>query len=361
VQGALREPQRPPRPLAREAPQEELRQRPDVLGALAQWRQVDAHHVQAVEQVLAEAAVLDRLLRIAVGRGDDPHVRAKGLVAADARKLAILQHAQQLALDQDGHLADLVQEQGAAVALLEPADALLHRPRERPLLVPEEFRLQQAFRDGRAVDGHEGLGRTRRELVDRPRHDFLAAARLARDQHRCLRTRHPPDQFEHVLHRRGLADHGLAHGLGLAHRAFRRVLGAQGVVGAQGRFDRRPQFVGQGALAEEIMAAELHRLDQRRGGRVPGNEDHQRVRILQAELLEQVEAGNRLHHQLGDHHRRMVLLRPGHRHRRVRDAVHLGVGRTQMAARPDEEFLLRVHHQDPVGQLRRCGHGPPQQ
>ena len=65
---------------------------------------------------------------IAVGRGDDPHVDAEGLVAADALELALLQEAQQLHLDGRRDLADLVEEQRAAVGLLEAAVAA-RRPR----------------------------------------------------------------------------------------------------------------------------------------------------------------------------------------------------------------------------------------
>ena len=45
--------------------------------ALAQRRQVDREHGQPVQQVLAQLAFADRLLRIAVGGGDDAHVGAR--------------------------------------------------------------------------------------------------------------------------------------------------------------------------------------------------------------------------------------------------------------------------------------------
>ena len=54
---------------------------------------------------------------------------AHGLVAADALELALLQHAQQLDLHRQRDLADLVEEQRAAVGLLEAA--LLARRRRR--------------------------------------------------------------------------------------------------------------------------------------------------------------------------------------------------------------------------------------
>ena len=43
------------------------------------------------------------------------------LVAADRPDLAVLEHAQQLALEAEAHVADLVEEERAAVRLLEEA------------------------------------------------------------------------------------------------------------------------------------------------------------------------------------------------------------------------------------------------
>ena len=60
----------------------------DVVAALAQRRDADRDHVEAVVQVLLEAAVGDHLLQVAVGGGDDADVhalRALGRRAARTR------------------------------------------------------------------------------------------------------------------------------------------------------------------------------------------------------------------------------------------------------------------------------------
>ena len=56
--------------VAIELVEEELRQLLDVRAALAQRRQPDREDVQAVIEVLAQLAVRDRLLRLAVGGRD---------------------------------------------------------------------------------------------------------------------------------------------------------------------------------------------------------------------------------------------------------------------------------------------------
>ena len=67
-------------------------------------------------------------------------------VAAHALELALLQHAQQLRLQLEGQLADLVEEQRAAVGQLEAPELPRQRAGERPLLVPEQLALDQVSR-----------------------------------------------------------------------------------------------------------------------------------------------------------------------------------------------------------------------
>ena len=74
--------------------------------------------VEAVIEILAEAAGLDLLDQPLVGRGDDADVDLARVARADRLDLARLQHAQQLDLRLERHLADLVEEQGAAIGIL---------------------------------------------------------------------------------------------------------------------------------------------------------------------------------------------------------------------------------------------------
>ena len=78
-------------------------------------------------------------------------------IAADALELAVLEHAQQLRLQVDVELADLVEEDGAAVRLLEAAVMLSDGAGERALLVAEQRRLDQLLRDRAAVEHDERL------------------------------------------------------------------------------------------------------------------------------------------------------------------------------------------------------------
>ena len=72
---------------------------------------------------------LHALLEILVRRRDHAHIDAHRNLTADAIELAFGQHAQQPRLQLRRHVADFIEEQRAAVGLLEAAAAQLHRRR----------------------------------------------------------------------------------------------------------------------------------------------------------------------------------------------------------------------------------------
>ena len=106
------------------------RQRGDVLPPLAQRRQLDREDRDPVPEVLAEAARPATIAaQVAVRRRDDAHVDVgAGCWPPTRSNVAVLQDAQQAHLRRERQLADLVEEQRAAVGALEPALAA-SRPR----------------------------------------------------------------------------------------------------------------------------------------------------------------------------------------------------------------------------------------
>ena len=96
----------------------------------------DGHDIQTVVEVFPEPLFPDRLFDIPVRGCDDPDIRLDGLVAADALEFVLLQHAQQFHLHRRGKLPDLVEEQGAPVGRLEPADASAVAPVNAPFSCP---------------------------------------------------------------------------------------------------------------------------------------------------------------------------------------------------------------------------------
>ena len=97
-----------------------------------------------------------------------------GVVAADALVDALLQHAQQLHLHRQAHVADLVEEQRAALGDLEASLAGGDRAGERALLVTEQFALEQLRGNRAAVDGDERTLAARTRRVDRAGRDLFS-------------------------------------------------------------------------------------------------------------------------------------------------------------------------------------------
>src|SRR5262249_55438114 len=139
-------------------------------------------------EILAEQAALDLDREIAIGGGDDAAAERDLARAGEPRGRALLQDAQELHLHVERHVADLVEQDGAALGELELAGpAALARAGERARLVAEQLALEQIARDRGAVDRDERALRARPGVVDRLREDLLAGAALSREQHRSIR------------------------------------------------------------------------------------------------------------------------------------------------------------------------------
>ena len=94
----------------------------DVAAALAQRRQVDAVHVEAVEQVAAELAGVHRGLEVDVGRGDETDVDSRASSFSPMRRTSPASSARSsLACSALRHRPDLVEEQRAAGGVLDQA------------------------------------------------------------------------------------------------------------------------------------------------------------------------------------------------------------------------------------------------
>ena len=123
---------------------------------------------------------------VAVRRGDEADVDLDRLRTADPLELLLLQDAQQLRLKLERDLADLVEEQRAAVGHLEAADLLGDGAGEGAPLVPEELALEETGRNRGAVELHERAVAAVASVVDGPREQLLARARFAEKQDRRI-------------------------------------------------------------------------------------------------------------------------------------------------------------------------------
>ena len=178
----------------------------DVVGAFAQRRQRDDVEGEAIQQVGSEAPFGDQARQVLVRGGDDAHVRAQRLPAADALELAVLDHAQELLLHQRRGGGQLVQEQRAAVGPLEAAVVGAHGAGEGTGFVAEQLAFDQRVADGRAVELRKLGIPTLGEVVQARGDEFLAGAPFADHQHRLVQRRRLGDLLQRREKGRRLAD-----------------------------------------------------------------------------------------------------------------------------------------------------------
>src|SRR5687767_4610337 len=144
---------------------------------LPKWRKHDLHDLEPVVQILAELAPLVHFFEIAVCGGEDAHVYGDSPAAAELFDLALLKYAQELGLERERDVADLIEEDRAALGQLELSGASLDAGRD-PALDAEELGLEERLRQGGAVDSHERAVFPRGVAVDQTSDHFLAGARL---------------------------------------------------------------------------------------------------------------------------------------------------------------------------------------
>ena len=104
---------------------------------LAQRRQINRKHEDAVVEIFAKSSLPDLVFEVAMGRDDHSHVHGKRLISADALDFTFFQHPQQFRLHGGRHVSDFVEEQSAAVGLLEFSGVARGRAGERAFFVAE--------------------------------------------------------------------------------------------------------------------------------------------------------------------------------------------------------------------------------
>ena len=217
-----------------------LRQEQRVGSPRPQRRQVELNDVDAVVQVLAEAAFIDGRFQVAVRGGEDADVDGDFLLAADRPDLALLQGPQQLGLRGQRHLADFVEKQRPALGQREKSLAVAAGVGEGPLHVPEQLALQQRIGQRRDVHRDERLFPPLAMLVQAPGNHLLARAAFAHDQHRGLGIGDLRQLVVQLEHGRALAQDVLE-----AARSLQRLAERMDLLLELPPFDRAAEDDGQ--------------------------------------------------------------------------------------------------------------------
>jgi hypothetical protein len=110
-------------------------------------------------------------------------------IGADAMNVAVLEEAQEQRLHAQAHLADLVEEDRAAVRLLEEPRLVAIGAGEAAAHVTEQLRFEQRVRHAGAIDRHERTRAARAVVVHQARDHFLADAALSGQENLRVGTR----------------------------------------------------------------------------------------------------------------------------------------------------------------------------
>ena len=156
----------------------------DVFGTIAQRRHQHPDHRDAVVEILAKLLGGDLGAQVPVGRREHPHRGGRVAGAADRPDALLVDRAQQRRLHRRRQLADLVEEQRAAVRLLEGAAPIGHGAGERAADVAEQRRFDLLVGDSAAIEDDEGAVLAGAVAVNLLGEQLLARSRLPFDEHR---------------------------------------------------------------------------------------------------------------------------------------------------------------------------------
>src|SRR5262249_8902697 len=191
---------------------------------LPERRHLDRKDVEPIEEVLAKRSPGCPSFQVTIRSGYDANVDRDRMPSSDALDLAFLQHPQECDLRIRQELADFIQEYRAAIGELETAEPPLGGSGEGSLLVAEQLRGDQGWRERRTVHADEGTSRPLGSLVDGARDELLARPGFTRDEDGGVGGSHLGNPREDDLQRLGRADNLLEHRGAIHLVAQRQVL-----------------------------------------------------------------------------------------------------------------------------------------
>jgi hypothetical protein len=297
-----------------------------------------------------------------------PDVDLSRLRVSDRDDLAFLEDAEELRLHRRRGLADLVEEERAAVRRLEEPFPVAGGSRERAPSMPEQLALEEVLREGRTVHRDEEALAPRAPLVQGARDPLLAGAGLAGQEDGCRGRCDAIDVSPDLAHRRARSHHVVAGGLASVADAEVLVLAREALVRALEGFEQPLVLVlemvhldrsaereselgrlpGLGDVA--VDPARVDRFDEDADVGVAGQDDPDEARPPLHAAGEQLETRHPGHALIGHDHRH---LRGGEDLERSRTVLRAEDLEVAAKAEPEgrEDVGLVVHDEDRVGSV----------
>ena len=184
--------------------------------------------------------------------------------------------------------------------MFELADPLLGRPGKSAGLVAEKLGFDDVGGQGRAVDGDEIALGPAAEIMERARHDLLAGARLAKDQHIHIGVGKRADLFAQTLDAQRSPDEAGSHFVAAVEcRAQDAVFQNQPTLFERAFDDRVEPRDGEGLL-DEIIGPDAHGIDRHLHVAMAGDQDDGKGGIDGERLAQQVEPVDPRHADVAD-------------------------------------------------------------
>src|SRR5205085_2014924 len=117
----------------------------DVIAPVIQGRYAESCHTKAKVEIFAERVALGGGEQVGLGCSDQADVHLDLLVAAEAADHSLLQHAQELDLQVERQVLDLIEEERAALGILNETDPTFLGIRKGTPLVAEQLALDQVL------------------------------------------------------------------------------------------------------------------------------------------------------------------------------------------------------------------------
>ena len=163
---------------------------------------MELNRVQPKKQILTEPSLRDFLCQVGIRRRQNAHVRPFRFRRADALELSRFQNAQKFPLLAIGDVRDFVEKERAAIGELEAPDTVGLSVGIGAFHMTKELALENTFGQPADVHGDHRPTAARGHRVQRPGHNALSRAVLARDEHVRVRRPDSVDELEDLLHRR---------------------------------------------------------------------------------------------------------------------------------------------------------------
>ena len=270
---------------------------------VAQRGNKKGNDVEPVKQVFPEVAFLDLLLQVLVGGGDHTDIHGEVIARAYRGEALLLDDAQDLGLGAQAHVADFVQEERAAVGLLELAHLVFHGPGERAFHVAEQFAFDQFLGDGGAVDFHEGLLGAETEKMQGMRDQFLSGPAFAKNQDAAVGGSRQSQLLAQGLHGDAFANDAV---FALQFLTQLAVLRGQSQL-LDGVFQRQESLINGKGLFNEIKGAQFRGAHRGFNRSVAGNHDHDGRVLESLDFLQRLDAIHAGKPDIQQHHIAIVV------------------------------------------------------